>query len=360
MEIKKLTLSFHSQSTVLAVGAEMKRGFAVLINGEAFVAAGNEPLGDLEALEVQIREIRSLLSDLRLDPEKVAIDSHPLYLSRKIAEDFDLPVIEVQHHRAHISSLLAEAGETGKVIGISMDGTGYGDDGAIWGGEFFVGDMFELERVGHIKYFFLQGGDRAAKETWRPALAVLDRIAPEVSEKIAKQLGDRAIMVLSAIRKGLAGVFSSSAGRIFDGAAFLILGIKENSFEAEAPISLERSAEKNERAYKFDISVENGGILLDPAPVFLEIIEDERPPSLKAYSFHYGLAKGIIEVVRILRDRFSINKVAMSGGVFQNKLLTGILREGLKEEGFYPLFHERLPAHDGNIALGQAVIASRR
>ena len=360
MEVLELTLPFKSPFPVLALGAEMKRGFSVLTGSRAYLRIGKGPLNDLEALTLHKEEIDDFLEEKGITPEVVAVDAHPLYLNRKIAGDYGRKVTEVQHHRAHIASVMAENGITDKVIGISLDGTGYGDDGAIWGGEFFVGDLSSMERMGHIDYFPLQGGDKAATETWRPALGILNKKAPDLAEKIAERVGEKALLVLNAIRKDIGTVLTSSAGRLFDAAAFLILGISENTFEAEAPIKLEKAAEENIHYYKFSIIEKDGKFLLDPFPVFREILEDKRSPGEKSFSFHYGLAIGLVEVAEKMREATGIKKVAISGGVFQNRLLTSILKDVLLNKNFEIIYHTKTPPHDGSLALGQGVLALQR
>lgn len=360
MEILKVELPIELSSPILALGAEMKRGFSLVFGNVAHLRIGNDSLVDLETLDLHRREIDELLESTGKKPALVAIDSHPLYLNRKIASDFGVPVVEVQHHRAHIASVMADNNVRGRIIGVSLDGTGYGDDGAIWGGEFFVGDYSRLERVGHLKYFPLQGGDRAAIQTWRPALGIFFTLEPQIAEKIADGLGPEGRMVLSAIKNSLGVVSSSSTGRLFDAAAFLILGIKENNIEAEAPIALEKASQRNEVSYKFSIEEKNGKLLLCPFPAFIEIMEDKRSPELKAYSFHSGLALGIKDVVLTLRERTGINRVALSGGVFQNRLLTGILIEELKSQEFHVLAHKKFPPHDGSLSVGQGILAGMR
>lgn len=360
MEVLKIKLPVNIPFSVLALGAEMKRGFSLVSGNMAYLRIGDRPLSDLETLELHRREIEELLKNTGKEPALVAMDSHPLYLNRKIASDFEVPVVEVQHHRAHIATVMVDNNVRGDVIGVSLDGTGYGDDGAIWGGEFFAGGYSRLERVGHLEYFPLQGGDRAAVQTWRPALGIFFTHEPQVAERIADELGLEGRMVLNAIKNSLGVVPSSSTGRLFDAAAFLILGIKENTFEAEAPMALEKSSRRNEVSYKFSVEDRDGNLLLNPFPAFLEIIEDERSPDLKAYSFHSGLALGIRDIVLKLRERTGINRVALSGGVFQNRLLSGILIEELNAHKFQVLAHRQLPPHDGSLSVGQGILAGMR
>ncbi len=336
----------------------MKRGFALGKGSRVELFYSKEPLTCLEDAQAFKNEITAEMKRRDFSPQVVVADLHPLYFSSRLAGEFSPEPVLVQHHRAHIASALAEYSITDQVIGISMDGTGYGEDGAIWGGEFFLGSAEDLPRAGHIKYFPLQGGDAAAKETWRPALALVDALSPEKAERLAEEIGPKALMVLSAVRKGLGTVLTSSAGRLFDAAAFLILRIKENSYEAEAPIALERAASSSSPspAYNFAVREEEDGLILDPTPAIAEILEQRATAESKAFSFHLGLAKGIIGAAKKLREKTGTDKLVFSGGVFQNKLLKGLLEEEAKEAGFFPIFHRRVPTHDGGIALGQALL----
>ncbi len=357
MKSLSLEIPWNIKST-LALGADMKRSFALGENRQITLFYSRKPLSTVEeALDFK-EEVLGEIKRRGFQPRVVVGDLHPRYLSTRTARELHPDPVLVQHHRAHIASALAEHGITEEVIGISMDGTGYGEDGGVWGGEFFVGEVEELTRVGHIEYFPLQGGDSAARETWRPALALIDLISPERAEKMAAEIGPRAKVVLAALRKGLGVVPTSSAGRLFDAAAFLILGIRENSYEAEAPMALEKAGSSCPSAppYRFALREDGEKLLLDPLPAFEEILTRKESPERMALSFHRGLARGIAEVAFKLRERTGIKKLVFSGGVFQNNLLTGLLKEEAKNAGFEPVFHRRVPAHDGGIALGQAVL----
>ncbi len=357
MENLTLKIPWRVKRT-LALGADMKRGFALGQGNRVELFYSKAPLTCLEDAQAFKKKIVEEMERRDFRPGAVVADLHPLYFSTRLAGEFSPEPTLVQHHKAHVASALAEHGITGEVIGVSMDGTGYGEDGAIWGGEFFVGRAEELFRAGHIKYFPLQGGDAAARETWRPALALVEAISPERAERLAEGIGPRAPLVLSAIRKGLGTVLTSSAGRLFDAAAFLILGIKENSYEAEAPIALEKAASSSPPfpAYKFTVLEEEKRVVLDPSPAIAEILERRGTAEEKAFSFHLGLAKGIIEAAKKLRERTGSDKLIFSGGVFQNRLLRGLLYEESKEAGFHPLFQHKVPIHDGGIALGQVIL----
>ena len=342
----------------LALGADMKRGFALGRDNEIVLFSSRAPLSSLEDAQHYREFIIQQMKERNFVPDRVIADLHPLYFSSSMAEKFPGEIIKVQHHKAHIGAVLGEYGIMEDVIGVSMDGTGYGEDGAIWGGEFFTGSYRGLERTGHIRYFLLQGGDSSAKETWRPALGVLNLFLEHKAEEVAERLGPKAILVLKAIRAGIGTARSSSAGRLFDAASFLILGIRENTYEAEGPISLEKAANraKGGRPYTFEIREEEGELLLDPVPAFSAMVEDEATAEEKAYSFHLGFALGIVDMVKVLSLRTGIKKVALSGGVFQNRLLLGLLLEKLRDEEFEILVPGKIPVHDGGIALGQIVL----
>ena len=216
----------------------LKTTFTLLQGNRALVG---QHIGDTEsaaALAAEKQAIRHFLALFAMQPTVIAVDSHPAYPNRLLAADFPhCEIVEVQHHRAHIASLLAESGETGKVLGIALDGSGYGDDGTVWGGEFFLGNLSGLDRVGHLLPMFLPGGDAAAREPWRMALSLLLALPGKEKSagRFADKFGRKGEQVLESIVQRRGGVMTTSCGRLFDGVAAL-LGLGErNSYEGELP-----------------------------------------------------------------------------------------------------------------------------
>lgn len=359
-----IRLSFSSPETVLALGAMLKTTFTLLQGNRALVS---QHIGDSEsaaALKAEKQAISHFLALFALRPRLIVVDSHPAYPNRLLAADFpQAEIIEVQHHRAHIASLLAESGETDKVLGIALDGSGYGDDGTIWGGEFFLGNLGGLERVGHLLPLFLPGGDAAAREPWRMALSLLLALpgAEKAAGRFANKFGRKGEQVLESIVQRRGGIMTSSCGRLFDGVAAL-LGLGErNSYEGELPSLLQAEAERarpQKKPYPFAIEKKAGIFVLNMLPAVAAMLEDKRGRAEKARCFHLTLASGLLDMALNCTCVSGIRKAALSGGVFQNTLLLKMSRDLLKKNGFQVLHHTQVPANDGGISLGQAALAA--
>ena len=361
-----IRLPFSSPETILALGGMLKSTFTLLYQDRALVS---QHIGDTEttsALGAEKQAIAHFLKLFALRPKVIAIDSHPGYPNRLLAADFpDARVIEVQHHRAHIASLLAERGETGKVLGIALDGTGYGDDGTIWGGEFFAGGLHGLERVGHLLPIFLPGGDAAAREPWRTALSLLLAIpgAEQEAQRYAKKFGPKGDQVFEAIVQRRGGVMTSSCGRLFDGVAALLGLGDNNSYEGELPSLLQAEAEKarpQKQPYPYAIEIKGGMPVLNMLLAVEAMLADKKSRAEKARCFHLTLANGLLDMAINCTNTSGIRKVALSGGVFQNLLLLKMSRELLKKNGFQVLHHVQVPANDGGISLGQAALVAMK
>ena len=328
---------------------------------------------------------------LETKPELVVCDMHPRYNSSAFAEELGIPVAKIQHHYAHVLSCMAENGVTEKVIGISLDGTGYGTDGTIWGGEVLLADPAAYERIGMLKPFVQAGGDLASREGWRIALSLIYDATGSREETlaIARELhlaSEKDLkMQMLMIEKRLNAVTSTSAGRLFDGVSAL-LGIRRAStFEGEASMALEFAAERwlaeceesasqvfeqmqsavREDQYESaasdtpDVQIihENDIIALDYKPFIISIMNGIRNNESKgklAYMFHEYLAHGMCRIAIETRKKTGVNIVALSGGCFQNLLLLKLCREELAGEGFRVLTHSLVPPNDGGIGLGQA------
>ena len=323
----------------------------------------------MNALRETIGRLETLLE---VEPPVVVSDMHPRYNSTMIAEESGLPVIKVQHHYAHILSCMAENDCQEPVIGVSFDGTGYGMDGTIWGGEILLADYKAFQRFGCITPFLQIGGDASSREGWRVAVSMLygqmkDRAAAmTMIEKLNLcSVQDAKVQMAMADRK-INAVMSTSAGRLFDGVS-AILGIrKASTFEGEASMALEFAAEAYEQKdheqkqnEKIDplIYEEDGHVILNTQLLVQRIVEAKLQgvdSGRLAYWFHEILAEQITAVCMEARNVSGRQKAVLSGGVFQNRLLLRLTEERLTEEGFEVLRHRMVPPNDGGIAVGQA------
>ncbi len=350
---------------LLAVGGELKNTFCVARDQYAFLShhiGDVENLETLRSFEAGIAHFESLF---RITPEIIAHDLHPDYLSTRYALRITQHAtrIPVQHHHAHIAACLAENGHRGErpVIGVAFDGTGYGTDGAIWGGEFVIADYAGFERAAHLAYVPLPGGDAGTRKPARVALAhllaaglSLEGDLPPIS---ALSVTERRI-VERQIATGLNSPPTSSMGRLFDAVASLIGLRHEMNYEGQAAIELEAITDPDEAgAYAFEI----GQGSISPQPVIRAVVADVRanaPLPIISARFHNGVAAMIREVCVRLREQQGLNQAALSGGVFQNVTLLGKTLALLRSAGFEVFTHRLVPPNDGGIALGQAVIAA--
>ena len=342
---------------VLACGAELKNTFCLARGRHAFVS---QHIGDLENAET-LRSFTEGIEHFRrlfdIDPEVVAHDLHPEYLSSKYALELDLPAEGVQHHHAHIASCLADNGETGPVIGVAFDGTGYGTDGTIWGGEFLTAGLAAFERGGHLAPVPMPGGAAAIRQPWRMAAAYV--ADPEVARR--HQDHWRAVIAMAA--KGINSPLTSSAGRLFDAAA-AILGVRDAiNYEGQAAVELEQLADPAETR-PYPAAVEAGvPFTIRGSDLLHAVIEDRTdgvPAPVIAARFHHGVAALIEAGCLLMRERYDLGTVALSGGVFQNLLLLSATVARLEARGFRVLLHSRVPCNDGGISLGQALVVASR
>ena len=349
---------------LLACGAELKNTFCLARDRHAFVS---HHIGDLENAET-LRSFTEGIEHFRrlfdVDPRVVAYDLHPEYLSTKYALDTgDVDLIGVQHHHAHIAACLADNGwDGGRVIGVAFDGTGYGTDGTIWGGEFLVADYAGFERAGHLAPVPMPGGQAAIRQPWRMAAAYLDAAGLDADRlDIARRNSARWPAVVSMARKGVSAPLTSSAGRLFDAVAAL-LGVRDTiNYEGQAAIELEQLASPAEQA-AYPASLEPGGpFRVRAADLVCAVAGDLAagvPRDVIAARFHNGVA-GVVEAASLrLRESHALTTVALSGGVFQNMLLLNQVVTRLETRGFGVLTHSRVPCNDGGISLGQAVVAA--
>lgn len=352
---------------ILAVGADLKNSITLVVKGQAIMS---QYLGDLEHYEAYTafaQTIHDLMSmyDVPLEEVIVAYDLHPEYHSTRFARELAaLDHVAVQHHRAHIASVLAERNALDKqVIGVAFDGTGYGDDGTIWGGELFVGSAAEgLKRHGHLRQALLPGGDAAARMPLQ-ALAGFFNEMPAWAADIGKRLAfpERFFTALKLVEKRLRTFSTTSVGRLFDAAAALLGFTGSISFEGQAAIWLEHLARSSplEKVYPFPWDEEKGE--LDYRPLLIAMVEDRllgREAGAIARAFHRSIAEGIYRSVLALGEAHGIDTVVLSGGVFQNALLLNDLRELFGKSQMRVWLGRGIPVNDGGISLGQAALAA--
>jgi len=409
-----LRLGFELQE-ILAVGGELKNTFCLTKGTYAFLSQHIGDLENWETLASFAANIEHFQRLFRVNPTIIAHDLHPDYLSTKWAieqrtksiehrlgtEDWGLRTCPVQHHHAHMASVMAEHGLNERVIGVSWDGTGYGTDGQIWGGEFLVGDYTAFRRAAHLKYVRLPGSEAAIRHPLRMALSHLVNAYGEAAWDLALpalarlEPTERAV-VRHQIETGFNSPWTSSAGRLFD-AVSALLGVRDVvNYEGQAAIELEMLVAEGVEEW-YEVTEELGdreirklgnqgirksgnsrfpdslitdslvpdslatdALILDPAPLIRAVVDDLRagtPAPVIAARFHNTLARLIVDTCGIIRQREGLNKVCLSGGVFQNVTLLSRTLRGLREAGFAPYIHHLVPPNDGGIALGQALVA---
>lgn len=353
---------------VLAVGGELKNTFCIGKNSLFYPSPYVGDMGDLRTVRALKESIVRMTELLEAEPKLVACDLHPGYNTTVVAEEMRLHLLKVQHHYAHILSCMAENDWDKPVIGVSFDGTGYGTDGTIWGGEFLLADYDGFTRMGSIQPFLQVGGDASAREGWRIAVSLLREIygEEEAGEKI-EQLhlctGPVAKVQFKMAERKINSVTSTSAGRLFD-AVSAILGICTcSTFEGEASIFLEFAAERWKETEIFPhfpiLEKEEKFVLPTHSLVqwLTEAFLKGEPSEKLAWIFHRALAEMIVDGCVYIREKSGINVAALSGGVYQNQLLLSFSVQRLEEEGFLVLRHRLIPPNDGGICLGQAVAA---
>ncbi len=365
-------MSTEWKGKVLAVGGELKNTFCIGVDSRFYPSPYVGDLEDLRTVKALQETIQRFQTLLEVHPQVVVCDLHPKYNSTVVAEELGYPIVKVQHHYAHILSCMVENDCQEPVIGVAFDGTGYGTDGTIWGGEILLADYEDFTRFGNITPFLQIGGDVSAKEGWRIAVSMIygytkDReLAGEIMKKLDLCSEKESKVQFAMADRKLNAVLSTSVGRLFD-AVSAILGIRhKSSFEGEASMALEFAAEAYEQKdheqkqnEKIDPLVyeEDGHIILNTQLLVQRIVEAKlqgADSGRLAYWFHEILAEQITAVCVEARNVSGRQKAVLSGGVFQNRLLLRLTEERLTEEGFEVLRHRMVPPNDGGIAVGQA------
>ncbi len=363
------TVRFKFEREILACGAELKNTFCLTRANHAFVSQHIGDLENLETYEAFRHGIEHFKRLFHLQPTAIAYDLHPEYLSTKYALALDEPTtkIGIQHHHAHVASCMVDNDIEGEVIGVVMDGLGFGTDGRLWGGEFFVADFMEAERIAHLEYVEMPGGARAIREPWRMAAMYLHRAMGDdflnLDIPYVRQLDCRAwATLLKMAATNTNSPQTSSMGRLFDAMSSLIGLRNAVNYEGQAAIELEMIADRScSEEYVFEIAAD--GSTIEASSVIHQAVQDllagVAPPIISA-KFHHGVARLITTLACRIRDERCIARVVLSGGVFQNMLLLKTTRRMLQSGDFKVFTHSRVPTNDGGIALGQAAIANAR
>jgi hydrogenase maturation protein HypF len=358
-------LNFNAEG-ILALGAEQKNSFSIGKDCQAIISQYIGDLKNAATCDFYKESIGRFSELFRFRPEYIVCDLHPDYYSTQYAsileKKYNIPVLKVQHHHAHIASCMAEHGLQGKVIGISLDGTGYGSDDRIWGSEFLIAGYEGFERYAHFDYVPMPGGDKASEEPWRMAFSFLFKYFGDTldygSIEPFKSIGKSDLaLVRDMILKDINCPMTSGAGRLFDAVSALAGLCTKAAFDSEAPMRLESSIScSTDLYYPF-----NAGETIVFADTLKAIMDDlqHRNISLVSAKFHNTIAQIMLEISEMIRKERSLNNVVLSGGVFQNKYLLVKSIQKLTEKGFNVYTNQMVPSNDGGISLGQIAVASK-
>ena len=383
-----LMLSADFQGSVLGIGGELKNTFCLAKNSLFYPSPYLGDMSDLRTLRALRQALPRMERLLAITPAAVAADLHPRYETSRFAETLGLPIFKVQHHHAHVLSVMAENDHLSPVIGVSFDGTGYGTDGTIWGGEIMLATTRDFQRIASLAPFFHAGGDLAAREGWRLAVSLLHLCCGRDNALLhSKKLGlateKETASVIFQLENGLHTTISTSAGRLFD-AVSALLGIRRiSTYEGEAAVYLQFAAEAAEKAgksaqadallarWKADgtlqappaesaITITDGRFLLTSNDLFCHLLQyrlQNVSSDILSLTFHRGLAAAIRDACKNAREMTGCSTAALTGGVFQNTLLLRLTQNALEKDGFHVLHHSIIPPNDGGIAVGQALFA---
>ena len=363
---------------VLALGGELKNTIAILAGKYAYTSPYVGDLENPEAFDHFRESIERLQTFCDCRPSIIACDMHPGYMSTSFAERLvssgqvegnAIKLVKVQHHHAHVVSCMAEHGINETVIGVSFDGTGYGPDGTVWGGEFLVADNAGFNRAGMLRQVSMPGGDAAAREPYRMAASyIYEAFGPEPDPHLLESAGisKSDYRVFSAMMKNSVSCpLTSSAGRLFDAVSALLGICRQSTFEGQAAMALETMAmdcgmNVKPEKYRAPVIEKNGKLVVDTVELFRQIaidVLDGKDRNNIAMMFHSALTEAVVDVCRRIREKHSLEKVILSGGVFQNAIFSKLCQDSLKINGFNVFAHGSVPPNDGGICVGQAVVA---
>jgi hydrogenase maturation protein HypF len=359
-------LPFELKPT-LAVGGELKNTFCLARDRYAFLSHHIGDMENAETCESFEDGVQHLSHIFRVEPQIIAHDLHPNYFTTHYANKLDIPKLAIQHHHAHIAACMADNGlDERRLIGLSFDGTGYGTDGAIWGGEVLLASYADFERFAHLEYLPLPGSDSAIHHPWRTAVGYAHALGIEVDDlPFLQNIDKQAIQITKQqVDKKLNSPLTSSMGRLFDAVASLIGLRNDVTYEAQAAIELEvisKPCMLFANAYPYLIDETPNGKIVRLKELLTAIVQDVRrnkSVGVIGACFHRTIGEMAVEICKEARSKTNLNEVALSGGVWQNQILLDLVRDGLEEEGFVVYFHKQVPTNDGGLALGQAVIAN--
>jgi len=371
--MKIIMLPFKVKRPILACGADLKGAFALAKGDKAYLFDGFGDLSELDNLTRYEKAVKAAEKRLNIKPQVIVSDLHPDYFSTQFARHKNrdtshfsgtcagrkmgsVPIFQVQHHEAHIASAIVDNDIRGNVFGVAFDGTGYGPDGRIWGGEFFIGNAKSFKRIAHLEYIPMPGGDACVREPWRMAASYLwkNRDTSHFSGTCA---GRKMGCVPILIEKNINSPMTSSMGRLFDAVGSLVLNKKNSAFEAELPIELEKIVDKNEYGhYDFELKKGDGPISIDMSRTIKGILKDldkKIPKPRVSAKFHNTIAEMILKIAKISK----MKRVVLSGGVFQNRYLKESSMKLLKNNGFKVYAHSNVETNDSGIPIGQIAIA---
>jgi len=357
----------RNMKDILACGPNMKNTFCISKEGSLFLSQFNGDLENLETYEHYKKNVDHFKKIFSFSPKFIAHDMHPGYMSTKYALEYDLRKIAVQHHHAHIVSNMFENNLEQKTIGVCFDGTGYGSDGKIWGGEFLICDRLEFTRVAHLDYIKMPGGEKAIKEPWRMAVSYIYRSLSahgneeEVKDMIFELYGNKAINLIKILDLNINCTETSSMGRLFDAMANIIGIVDLVTYEGQASIELEAISEMDiEESYTYKV-IKRDTYIIEPYEIIIHAIKDKKKgvsATIIASKFQNTIVNLTVSICTRIRDDSGINGVALSGGVFQNSFLLKKICCNLKQNNFEVYTHKELPSNDGGVAIGQIVVAN--
>ena len=350
--------------SILATGAELANCFCIGKDNQAILSQHIGDLKNIETYEFFTETIEKYKKLFRFKPTRIVTDMHPDYLSTRYSDEHDLPVLRVQHHHAHIASCMAENGLNEPVIGVAMDGTGYGDDGKIWGSEFMICDLTNYNRITHFEYMPLPGGDMVTYEPWRMAVSYLYKTFGlnflKFNLPFLQNIDNEKIkFICRAIDEEINTPLSSGAGRLFDAVSALINLCPESRFHAEAPMRLESVIDEN-ISDKYSFNVNKTISFNTTIEQIVSDINNKTPVPVISAKFHNTIIELIIQTVSKISSQHNIKKVVLSGGTFQNKFLTENIEQKFAQNGYNVYSQLKIPANDAGIALGQLIIGANR
>lgn len=348
---------------IIAAGAELAGSFALGKQNQVILSQYQGDLKNYETYHFYRESYSRFKSLFRFEPSLAVCDLHPDYLSTRFAQDIDVPYLPIQHHHAHLASAMAEHGWDETVVGVVFDGTGYGTDGQIWGGEFMVADLENFERINHLAYLPLPGGDQVVKEPWRMAVAYLAATFGDKWYDLGldwfNKIHPFKLKLIQELLIQEKSFQTSSMGRLFDAVAAILNICLYAKYQAEAPMLLENTVKESSEVLSYSYELNTPISLL---PAIREIVDDLKKgvhTGNIAARFHQTIVNMTVEQVKIMSEIYSINKVVLSGGSFQNKYLYCNIVNKLKKLGLEVITNNLIPINDGGIALGQLAIAAK-